>query len=229
MGNLENVKKALEVNKRVYEAVRENLRPGMSEQDVYDLTKKVVDEACGDVPHEFIGDFVGGANTEGIGGGPFDHVMKAGELFILDLSVRYDDAWSDTCRTFFLGEPTDEQDRAYESVLEAQRLGESLVRAGVVASDIKEQVEALLVSKGFGGCMPHHVGHAIGDEPYAKPAFEEGCDMTVQDGEIFTLEPGIYKDGWGMRVENNYVAGTGDPECIFDYPRNIEYFILKNR
>ena len=227
MENMENIKKALEVNKKVYDAVRDSLRPGMSERDVYELTGRVVDEACGDVPHEFIGDFVGGPHTQGIGGGPGEYVLKMGDLFILDLSVRYNDMWSDTCRTFFLGEPTYEQDRAYETVLEAQRLGERLVRAGVIASSVKADVERFLCERGFGGCMPHHAGHAIGSEPYMRPAFEEGCGMKVADGEIFTLEPGIYKDGWGMRVENDYIAGCGAPECIFDYPRNIEYFILK--
>ena len=144
--------------------------------------------------------------TGEIGGDPTDLVLKEGDAFILDLSVRYDDAWSDTCRTFFLGEPSDEQKKAYQTVLDAQDIGQKLVRTGVKASDVKTCVEAFMVSRGFGGMMPHHVGHAIGDEPYMKPAFEEGCDINVADGEIFTLEPGLYKEGsWGMRVENNYI------------------------
>ena len=50
MGNLDNVKNALEVNKKVYEAVHENIKPGMSEQDIYDLAKKVIDDAKKAVP-----------------------------------------------------------------------------------------------------------------------------------------------------------------------------------
>ena len=223
----EDVRLSLEANRAAYEAIRAGLRVGITEHDAYALVKDAVDRVCGDEPHEFIGDFVGGARTGAIEGPPTDYVFKAGDLFILDLSVKRGAVWSDTCRTFFLGEPTGRQREAYAAVLACQDEGANHVRAGVVASSVRPPMMAVLDARGFAGLMPHHGGHLVGPAPYLKPAFEDGCDDMVEAGDICTLEPGIYvPDEWGMRVENDYLVTKDGVENLFDYPRDIEYFII---
>ena len=221
------VGRALEANRAAYEAIRSGLRPGMTEKDAHMLVAAAVDRVCGAEPHEFIGDFVGGARTGAIEGPPTDYVFKAGDLFILDLSVRRGDTWSDTCRTFFLGEPTLRQREAYAAVLACQDEGARRVRAGVVASSVRPPMLAVLEARGFGGKMPHHGGHLVGPKPYMKPAFEAGCDDLIHEGDICTLEPGVYFEGeWGMRVENDYLVTADGVENLFDYPRELEHFII---
>ena len=227
MKELDELIRALGVNKAVYDAVRGYLKPGVSERDVYELTKKTVDEMLPDVPHEFIGDFVGGKRCGSIGGDPTDYVLKEGDGFILDLSVRCGEIWSDTCRTFFLGEPSDTVKKAYDAVLKLQAFGASLVKPGIVAERVKRDAEEKLSEMGFGGMMPHHMGHMIGDEPYKKPAFDTGDVQTVKEGAFFTLEPGLYIDGaWGLRVENDYLLRSDGAKLLFDYPTELEYFII---
>ena len=223
----EGVKRSLEANRAAYEAIRSGLRVGLTEKDAYALVAAAVDRVCGGEPHEFIGDFVGGARTGAIEGPPTDYAFKAGDLFILDLSVKRGDVWSDTCRTFFLGEPTPRQRAAYAAVLACQDVGAENVRAEVVASSVRPPMMAVLAAHGFGGLMPHHGGHLVGPEPYLKPAFEEGCAMRVEAGDICTLEPGIYVPGeWGMRVENDYFVTASGLENLFDYPRDIGFFTI---
>ena len=220
------VKRALEANRAAYEALRAGLRVGMTEQEAYNLVKGAVDRVCGDEPHEFIGDFVGGARTGSIEGPPTDYVLQAGDLFILDLSVKRGETWSDTCRTFFLGEPTPRQREAYAAVLACQDVGVASVRAGVVASSVRPPMMDILARHGLDGKMPHHGGHLVGPAPYLKPAFEEGCDDRIEAGDICTLEPGVYFEGeWGMRVENDYLVTEDGLENLFDYPRELEYFV----
>ena len=223
----EGVSRALEANRAAYEAVRTGLRVGMTEKDAYALVAAAVDRVCGDEAHEFIGDFVGGARTGSIEGPPTDYVFKEGDLFIIDLSVRRGGVWSDTCRTFFLGEPSPRQREAYAAVLAAMDAGVRAVRAGIVASSVRPPMVAELDACGFAGLMPHHGGHLVGPAPYAKPAFEDGCDGIVNEGDVCTLEPGVYIAGeWGMRVENDYLVGADGLRNLFDYPREIEYFVV---
>ena len=223
----EGVGRALEANRAAYEAVRTGLRVGMTEKDAYALVAAAVDRVCGDEAHEFIGDFVGGARTGSIEGPPTDYVFKEGDLFIIDLSVRRGSVWSDTCRTFFLGEPSPRQREAYAAVLAAMDAGVRAVRAGIVASSVRPPMVAELDARGFAGLMPHHGGHLVGPAPYAKPAFEDGCDGIVNEGDVCTLEPGVYIAGeWGMRVENDYLVGADGLRNLFDYPREIEYFVV---
>ena len=223
----QEVRRALEANRAAYVALREGLRPGLTEKDAYELVRAAVDRICGTESHEFIGDFVGGVRTGAIEGPATDLVLRAGDLFICDLSVRRGDVWSDTCRTFFLGEPTAAQRRAYETVVACQELGERIVRPGVVFEEMKTEVEGFLVSKGFGGKMPHHVGHLIGLKPYMKPAFEMGDKSVLETGVVCTLEPGLYFEGeFGIRVENDYQVGKDGLVNLFGYPRDLGYFIL---
>ena len=222
------VRRALEANRAAYEALREKLRVGMTERDAYRIVGEAVDAVCGDEHHEFIGDFVGGVRTGSIEGPATDLVLKTGDLFVCDLSVRRGNAWSDTCRTFFFGEPTDGRRNAYETVIACQKMGERIVRPGVVFEDVKAESEQFLVSKGYGGKMPHHVGHLVGLKPYMKPAFELGDKSVVEMGAICTLEPGLYFEGdFGIRVENDYVVGADGLDNLFDYPRDIAYFTIK--
>ncbi len=221
------VKRALEANRAAYEALRAGLRVGMTEQEAYNLVKGAMDRVCGDEPHEFIGDFVGGARTGSIEGPPTDYVLQAGDLFILDLSVKRGETWSDTCRTFFLGEPTPQQREAYAAVLACQDVGVASVRAGVIASSVRPLMMDVLARHGLDGKMPHHGGHLVGPAPYLKPAFEEGCDDRIEAGDICTLEPGVYFEGeWGMRVENDYLVTEDGLENLFDYPRELGYFVV---
>ncbi len=227
MKELDELIRALGVNKAVYDAVRGYLKPGVSERDIYELTKATVDEMLADVPHEFIGDFVGGKRCGQIGGDPTDYVLSAGDGFILDLSIRCGGTWSDTCRTFFLGEPSDTVKKAYDAVLKLQAFGASFVKPGMIAEQLKREAEIRLSEMGCGGMMPHHVGHMIGAEPYMTPAFDTGHGQAVAEGAFFTLEPGLYVDGaWGLRVENDYVLQSDGAKLLFDYPTEIDYFIV---
>ena len=222
-----SVKRALEANRAAYEALRERLCPGMTEKEAYELVREAVDAVCGDESHEFIGDFVGGARSGAIEGQATDYAFRPGDAFILDLSVRRGEAWSDTCRTFFFGDPSARQRAAYAAVLGCQDVGFAAVKAGTVASTVKTAMEAFMVSQGFGGKMPHHGGHLIGPKPYMKPAFEAGCDDPVNEGDVCTLEPGLYFEGdFGIRVENDYLVGKDGLVNLFDYPRDLGYFVL---
>ena len=224
------VERALEANRAAYEALRNGLRPGVSEKDAYEMVREAVDRVCGAESHEFIGDFVGGVRTGAIEGPATDLVLKSGDAFICDLSVRRGDAWSDTCRTFFLGEPTSEQRAAYAAALDVQLLGERIVRAGIVCEDVKTAAEKLLAEHGLEGRMPHHVGHLVGPKPYMKPAFEAGDRTVLAEGVVCTLEPGIYfESAWGLRVENDYVVTSEGVVNLVVYPRDIEYVVIRSQ
>ena len=227
MDKLEELTRALEVNRAVYDAVLRYIRSGVSEREIYELTKTTIDEMLKDVSHEFIGDFVGGKRCGKIGGDPTDYILSSGDGFILDLSVRYGNTWSDTCRTFFLGEPSDEIKKAYDVALKLQSFGATFVKPEICAENVKIEAEKLLESLGYGNMMPHHMGHLIGSEPYMIPAFDINHKEILSEGVFFTLEPGLYKEGeWGLRVENDYILQFGGAKNLFDYPTEIEHFII---
>ena len=226
----EDIFKALEISQNIYEMIKERLKKGTSEREIYGWVDKMV-QPYGKRHHgDFMGDFISGHRTAEIGGDPTDRKMEENDIFMLDLSLRYGTQWCDTCRTFFLGQPSDKMRDVYEKLLSCMKKGQETVKAGIEACKVKAAMEEYLQENGYGGLMPHHGGHAVGKECYMKPAFEEQCTMTVEDDEIVTLEPGVYFPGeWGIRIENNFIVKGDKLINIFDYPIDMDYFIIDRK
>ena len=223
----EDIFKALEISQNIYEMLRQKLAPGVSEREVYGWVDKMVQPYRKRNHGDFMGDFISGPRTAEIGGDPTDRKLQDQDLFMLDLSLRYGTQWCDTCRTFFIGEPTDKMRDVYARLLEAMEAGRQTAHAGVEAGKIKEAVEGSLKANGYGGLMPHHAGHLVGKECYVKPGFEDGVTTEVGDDEIITLEPGVYFPGeWGIRIENDFIIRGNEVLNIFDYPTEMEHFIV---
>ena len=51
--------------------------------------------------------------------------------------------------------------------------------------------------------MNHSTGHGVGLEVHEEPAVREGADDPLREGDVVTVEPGLYKLGLGgVRVED---------------------------
>jgi len=67
----------------------------------------------------------------------------------------------------------------------------------------------------LGENFTHGLGHGIGLEIHEAPHLSPRSEDVLQEGDVITLEPGIYFDGeGGMRVEDNYVITPQGAECI---------------
>jgi Xaa-Pro dipeptidase len=105
--------------------------------------------------------------------------------------------------------------------MDAVRLAESLVKPGVPArsvySVIKEFLDASPLSeKSFW----HHVGHGLGHRGHEAPRIIPGSDDLFEEGDVFTLEPGIYTKALqgAIRLEDNYALRPDGPEDLFSFP-----------
>jgi Xaa-Pro aminopeptidase len=122
---------------------------------------------------------------------------------ILDLGCRYKSYCSDTSRTFFVGEPTDEQREIYEIVRLSQAAGEAAVQPGATGEDVDRAARRVIEDAGYGKYFFNRVGHGVGIAVHENPYIIEGNDKPLKPGNVFSIEPGIYIAGkFGMRVEN---------------------------
>ena len=73
-------------------------------------------------------------------------------------------------------------------------------------------------SKGYGKYFVHSTGHGVGIEIHEFPrVYYKGKDASVliEEGMVFTIEPGIYLPGkFGVRLENMVVVGRGVGEAF---------------
>ena len=132
-------------------------------------------------------------------GGPIDRVTQDGDVGIMDMSARIDGYWCDCCNIVSYGGRNEAQLKYFSVIKNAYDNAVAAIKPGAVCSDVYLKAESAYKEKGFE--CPHYIGHSIGtglnDIPKIIP-----CDHTViEEGMCFSLEPGIYQEGMGLRIE----------------------------
>ena len=204
-------------------AAMAELRPGMTELDLYRLVERVASEAAGRQVLVY-GDFVSGPRCQQIGGAPSSKVIQSGELVLLDFSVVIDGYRGDFCNTFVCdGTPSAKERELYEACFAAMQAGEQVLRAGIPCRQVFAVVRNMLAERKLAEFFPHHAGHGVGlghpEPPFLVPESSE----TLAAGDVITLEPGVYLPGIaGMRYERNYLITETGHELLSDHPIRIE-------
>ena len=168
-----------------------------------------------------------GANSAFPHGMATTDTLRPGDCFMLSLGCAVGGRFAESERTFFVGEPTQEQRRFYQVVQEAQHEGVEAMVAGrpchapnTVALDIIRQA-------GFGGHIRHRLGHGIGMGNHEPPWIEGGDDSPMEPGMVLSAEPAVYVPGLGGFRISDTVLVTGDaPRRLTDYPRDIGAMVI---
>jgi Xaa-Pro aminopeptidase len=190
---------------------RANIKPGMTELDVYCGVNAACTQAAG---HAVIvyGDFAVSPGPERRGGPPTDRVLTPGDMFILDFSVVIGGYRSDFTNTLVVGaEPNADQKRLYDLCVVAMTAGEKELKAGAGCRTVYEGVRSDFEKGGMAEYFPHHAGHGLGLTHPEAPYFVRHADETLLAGDVVTLEPGLYVPNvGGIRLEHNYlITETG--------------------
>ncbi|MCI0332458.1 MAG: Xaa-Pro peptidase family protein [Planctomycetes bacterium] len=210
--------RANEANQAMYDHARKIVRPGANELDIYSELHAVAVRTLGEPLTYFGQDFRGNAR----GGPPRDRRLEAGELFILDLGVGFRGYHSDNCRTIAVGEPTDEQQRAWQAVSAVFKTFEASARAGVSCRKVFDMVQRELDRYGSGS-FNHHLGHGVGLAPQEGPHLNPRWHDTLEEGNFIAVEPGVYFEELraGIRLEQNYVVTRDGVQLTTDWPLEL--------
>jgi Xaa-Pro aminopeptidase len=201
---LECIRRAVRAVEAGHAAAREEARPGLTELELYAEVEGAITRAAGE-PILMLCDFAAGQRSEAGGGPPTANVLRKGDLLILDLFPLIGGYRADFTNTLCVGEPTQEQRDLMETLKEALRAGEALLRPGATGGQVYEACRAALVGAGVDG-LPHHAGHGLGLGHPEAPYFVPESRDVLQAGNVVTLEPGAYRPGWGgARIEHNYL------------------------
>ncbi len=153
---------------------------------------------------------------------PGGRVISAGDTVVVDFGGRHGGYFSDTTRTFVVGEPSPEVAAAYEVLREAQEAGVAAAEPGAPAQEVDRAARAVIEEAGYGEYFVHRTGHGIGLEVHEHPYLVEGNDRPLEPGMAFSVEPGIYVPGeWGMRIEDIVVCTADGPRRLNQSPRDL--------
>ena len=139
-----------------------------------------------------------------------DKVIEKGDFLTLDFGCIYEGYCSDMTRTVVIGKPTDKQTEIYNIVLSAQNAGLLAIEEGKKCSDADAAARKVIEASGYGENFGHGLGHGVGIEIHEMPSLSPKCDDIIKNGNILTVEPGIYiEDFGGVRIEDLVVVEDG--------------------
>ena len=162
--------------------------------------------------------------------------IRAGEPIVIDLWPKDAETacYADMTRTYCIGEIPDELRDYHRLVKESLDRSFEAVRAGAKGPDVyAESCEPFhraghktLLNKDPGEVIEdgyfHSLGHGVGLEVHEQPGLARAGEALVA-GDVVTLEPGLYRRGWGgCRLEDLVLVKDGGAEGLTDYPYDLE-------
>jgi len=209
---------AVAVTIMAHEAAAEAITPDVSEKEVQGALEYIF-TASGS-KRAFTSIVAAGKNATVLHCSDSNDVLQDGQLVIVDIGAEVGHYCADLTRTYPVsGKFTKRQRELYEAVLKTQEYVESLAKPGMYLKNEKEPEKSLhhlakefLVSKGLGKYFTHGIGHFLGLDVHDVGDFAR----PLQNGDMFTIEPGVYipEEGIGIRIEDNYFIGKNELMCL---------------
>lgn len=197
------------------------LKPGMTESDVAWMLEVAMRER-GAEGKSF--DFIVASGERGAlpHGRASEKKIAAGELVTIDYGAIYRGYCSDETVTVCVGEPDPRQREVYETVLAAQRAALNAAHPGMSFRDLDAKARDYIAAKGFGDYFGHGLGHGVGIDIHEHPTASPRSTHVIQEGMVFTIEPGIYIPGWGgVRIEDTVVVEQNCCRPITRVPKDL--------
>ncbi len=196
------LQKAIDVADAAMEAVSPTIQPGETEREVAWRLEKAMRELGAD-SLSFDTIVAAGPNGAMPHHMPSDKVIQPGEPIVIDMGAKVGGYCSDISRTVCVGEPDDTFRRVYDIVLGAQLTAIATVKTTMSAGDADDLARVVIAEAGYGDNFGHSLGHGVGLFIHEYPRVGPKSANTLEEGMVFTVEPGIYLTGWGgVRIED---------------------------
>ena len=148
-------------------------------------------------------------------GAPTDRAFKRGDIVTVDFGATVDGYMSDLTRNFSLGPLSPQGRDIQDTLLEAHDRAADALRPGAEARAVDAVARDLVIARGWGNYFPHGLGHGLGLEVHEAPRLSPLSKDVLEEGDVVTIEPGIYIEGWGgMRIEDDYLVTEGGAVCL---------------
>jgi Xaa-Pro aminopeptidase len=217
---LEKLRRSFALTDIGHATARQSIMEGAREIDVWNMLHMSIQSAAGrrvPVGNDCV---VGSRSPFNVGGWPLDYVIKPQDSLIVDISVILDGYWSDSCATYYAGERTPKQEKLHRIITEALEFGISLVKPGMVAKDIDQQLRQFIIDSGY-PAYPHHTGHGVGVSGHEAPRIVPYNDQVLREGMVIMLEPGIYFPGeTGVRLEDAVLVTATGAELLTHHDKS---------
>ncbi|GIP22545.1 Xaa-Pro peptidase family protein [Paenibacillus sp. J22TS3] len=215
------IKHAVDLIEKVLQEGVSKVREGVTENELVAEIEYQIRRLGADGP-SFDSMVLFGEKTALPHGVPGTRALKHGDMVMFDIGVYADGYASDITRTFSFGEPAPELVRVYNTVLEANEAAIRAIKPGVSFASIDLAARRVIEDAGYGPYFMHRLGHGLGIDVHEYPSIHNQNEDHLQEGNVFTVEPGVYIPNLGgVRIEDDIRVTADGVEVLTSYPKNL--------
>ena len=218
---IEKIISAQRIAEKGFEHMLDFIKPGRTEREIrLELDYFMLSHGAEALSFDTIA--LSGKNTSLPHGVPSDKRVEQGEFVLLDFGAVVDGWHSDMTRTVSVGQPDDEMQKVYQTVLNAQLAGLAAVRSGITGVELDKAARDVIAAAGYGEYFGHSLGHGVGMEIHEAPTASSSCANILEPDMIVTVEPGIYlPDKFGVRIEDFVIVKENGCENMTKAPKEL--------
>lgn len=220
-GEVSLIEQAVRIAEQALHRTLQELRAGITETTVAGILERNLREA-GSEGFAFPSIVASGPRAALPHARAGSRVLQIGDLVLIDFGAVYEGYCSDITRTVVLGRATDEQRTVYEVVRAANAIASGALRAEMSGKAADALARDYIDDRGFGDAFGHSLGHGIGLEVHEAPRLSKTSDAPLPVGAVVTIEPGIYRAGWGgVRIEDDVLLEQHGPRILTSFTREL--------
>jgi Xaa-Pro aminopeptidase len=199
------IKRSCELTDATFDHLIRLIQPGISEYEIQLEMEFFIRRQGGHMAFEPI--VVSGPNSARPHGKATDKQLALGEFVTMDFGAKLDGYCADMTRTVVVGKADERTREVYNQVLKAQLSSIEMMKAGVVAESVDAKAREVFDEIGLAKHFGHGLGHGLGILVHDTGRLGIGSKTVLEPGQVWTVEPGVYLEGWGgCRIEDNVVV-----------------------
>jgi len=213
---LDLMRKAASIADGAFAEAVSNLRQGVTEKDLTGVFWRRM-MAGGGVPTFCI--VAAGAFSAEPHHDSSNAVINYGDVVVMDWGCDVGHYLSDITRTICCGTASEDAKKVYRVVYNAHMAARLAIRPGVMCEDVDRAAREVIEAAGYGEYFVHRTGHGIGMMGHEPPHIIAGETSLLEEGQCFSVEPGIYLPGkFGVRIENIVTVTSDGHESLNEEP-----------
>jgi Xaa-Pro aminopeptidase len=213
------LRRAVEITEAGVRAVREAIRPGLSEVELAALAEYTM-KAAGATVLAFPTLVLSGPERVVPVGMPTGRRVQEGDVVMLDLGATWNGYQADLSRTLVIGRATQEQERAYQVVMDAWQRAVDNTRPGVRCDRLQKVAAQVVAEAGY--TLAHRIGHGVGLATSLEWPNLQNEEEPLAPGMTLCIEPAICLPGIGtLKVEDDLVVTEDGSELLSTSDRTL--------
>jgi Xaa-Pro aminopeptidase len=233
------IREAIWIAERAFDAFRALLRPDDSEKALCDALEQYV-RHCGGRCTSFPSIVAVGERAALPHAPPTNRTVDGAELLLVDWGASGHFYKSDLTRVLVPrknsafapsaagGRGETKLEQVYDVVLRAQNQALRKIRPGAKGHEVDAEARSVIADAGFGDFFGHGLGHGLGLQVHEAPSLRPNSDAVLQAGMVVTVEPGIYLPGWGgVRIEDDVLVTPEGCEVLTSVPKDFRFAIFE--